>query len=135
MDVVSTCMACATVWIAGVGEWGDFSTQHSLFRAPFSFSVNPILNGRVAAVVQIFYAYRCYIFGKKSLYIPILVCFLAMVQLAFACGAAYSSFRYVSTLDLPRKLCRLNLSMQSYANLGAKFSWGVYVWLLSAMVR
>ncbi|GAA6007810.1 hypothetical protein JCM10207_004881 [Rhodosporidiobolus poonsookiae] len=75
-----TAISFYTVWIYSIETWD----KPTLFAAaPWSFGMDPILTALVAFVVQLSYAWRIYHLGKRSLWLPVFILLLTLLQLAF----------------------------------------------------
>ncbi|KAM0751469.1 hypothetical protein T439DRAFT_324653 [Meredithblackwellia eburnea MCA 4105] len=111
MDWTHTAMSCYTVYDWTVTHYGDIA---HLANSPWTFAVDPAMTGIVASIVQMFYAYRVYVVGKRRMFFPIVICVLSAVQLGFACGATGMIFK-----------------LQAFAKFQS-WTYGVCVWLVCA---
>ncbi|GAA6058618.1 hypothetical protein JCM10212_004029 [Sporobolomyces blumeae] len=111
MDWTHSAVSVYTIWDWCVENYGQ--VEH-LLVSPFSFAVDPAMTGVVAFVTQIFYAYRVYIVGKRSIAIPIVIAFLSTVSLAFAIASTAKIF-----------------ILQEFAKFQS-FTYGVSIWLACA---
>nr|GAT56463.1 predicted protein [Mycena chlorophos] len=66
-----------TISLFGSG-WGDYNELNTVGWLWFSV---PVMSPLIASIGQGFFAYRIYLIGKKSLYLPILICLISLVQL------------------------------------------------------
>ncbi|KAI5481307.1 hypothetical protein MNV49_004929 [Pseudohyphozyma bogoriensis] len=113
LDWVHTALSCFTIYDWTVTFYGD---PTHLVNSPFSFAVDPAMTGIAASVVQLFYAYRVYVVGKRRLFLPIMIAFFSLVQLGFACGATGMIFK-----------------LQAFSKFQS-WTYGVSIWLGSAAV-
>ncbi|KAL8279827.1 hypothetical protein RQP46_007677 [Phenoliferia psychrophenolica] len=113
MDWVHSAVSCFTVYDWTVTHYGDLA---HLAVSPWSFAIDPAMTGIVASVVQMFYAYRVYVVGKRALALPIAISFFSMIQLGFACGATGQIFH-----------------LKEFAKFQS-WTYGVTTWLVCAAV-
>ncbi|GAA6060436.1 hypothetical protein JCM10212_000029 [Sporobolomyces blumeae] len=111
LDWAHSAVCMYTIYDWTVVHYGE--VEH-LLRSPFSFAVDPAMTGVAAFACQVFYAYRVYVVGKRSPWLPILICVLALVSLGFAVGATAEIF-----------ILQEFSKFQSY-------TWGVSLWLAAA---
>ncbi|KAM0748598.1 hypothetical protein T439DRAFT_327862 [Meredithblackwellia eburnea MCA 4105] len=115
LDLLGTVGAAFQAFVLTVKEWGNvaFLTRD---RSPFGFNINPIITGIVAAIVQLFYAYRVWVVSGRKRVIPIIICILTFIQFGFALGATVITFKFpISTWR-------------------ARYLWGASIWLSSEAI-
>lgn len=78
----------------------NFSHPEILTLCPWSFSIEPIITGSVALIVQSFYGYRVFILSQRSKVIPTVIFSLAIIQFAWAIASTAQIFEKRSLFSL-----------------------------------
>ncbi|GAA5839663.1 hypothetical protein JCM9279_005133 [Rhodotorula babjevae] len=113
IGMAHTAGCCHTVYTWTVSEYGNFA---ALALAPVPFAWGPFLTGLAAFIVQCFYAWRVFVVSGRKLFVPLLICSIALVQLAFATGLTYSLYQWsFQFADFP------------------KYRYGVGLWLMAGV--
>ncbi|GAA5901551.1 DUF6534 domain-containing protein [Sporobolomyces salmoneus] len=89
LDMTHTAICIVTIWDWCVANYGD--VEH-LLVSPWSFAVDPVIVGVIAATCQTFYAYRVWIVGKRKWLLPICILTLSAVSLGFAIASTVQIF-------------------------------------------
>ncbi|GJN89062.1 hypothetical protein Rhopal_002036-T1 [Rhodotorula paludigena] len=78
VSFVHSCFSAYINWDLFIANYGN--APH-LASSPWSFSVDPVCTAVVACIVQLHYTWRVYIIGKRSLWMPIIIAVLTLLQL------------------------------------------------------
>ncbi|EJT98556.1 hypothetical protein DACRYDRAFT_24560 [Dacryopinax primogenitus] len=111
VNVLHGIMLPKCIWYWVVTNWGNTA---SLNYVDFSYNVNLTLTGLLSFLVQVFFAHRIYILSHRSLFLPIIILVLSLLQFAFSLASTIRAFQLV---------------LQSSFGV---FTWGVDVWMYCA---
>ncbi|GAA5894825.1 hypothetical protein JCM8208_006080 [Rhodotorula glutinis] len=81
IGMAHTAICCHTVYTWTVSEYGNFA---ALALAPVPFAWGPFLTGLAAIIVQCFYAWRVFVVSGRKIFIPVLICAVALWSFQFA---------------------------------------------------
>ncbi|KZT66783.1 hypothetical protein DAEQUDRAFT_440676 [Daedalea quercina L-15889] len=89
LDSLHVALISTSYYYYTVTNYGDYIT---LERITWSLVVQISVGSLVGLLVQIFFAMRLYILGKRRLAFPAIICFLGVVELG--CSIAYTVIAY-----------------------------------------
>lgn len=112
VDIFHSAITCYTVY-----DWCviNYSNPSILSVSPWSFTIEPMITGLVAMVVQLFYAWRVYAVSNHRLLIPITIITLSVVQCAWSIASTV-------------RIVQLDAQFSQFAT----FEYGVIIWLTAA---
>ncbi|GAA5903768.1 hypothetical protein JCM8208_006572 [Rhodotorula glutinis] len=111
LAAIHTVFSCHIIWFYLIQNYGDAG---KLADCVWSFGVDPLLTALIAAFVQAHYAYRLYLVGKRSMWVPAVVGLLTSFQLG---AGAYCTV--IAVLD------------PSWVNIHRRLDGWVAAWLFS----
>ncbi|GAA5997764.1 DUF6534 domain-containing protein [Rhodotorula paludigena] len=112
--VVSFVHSCFSAYINWDLFIANFGNAPHLASSPWSFSVDPVCTAVVACIVQLHYTWRVYIIGKRSLWMPVIIAVLTLLQLALGV--------YLTAIALSDPL---------WTHLHRRLDWAVATWLFA----
>ncbi|KAF8073435.1 hypothetical protein FPV67DRAFT_1666203 [Lyophyllum atratum] len=90
LEIVQTAMTAADLYFWFASGYGNMLHLGSVYISPAD---TPILCGIIAAVVQLFFAYRIFTLRRSYLWICVLIVLTSIVQTAGAFGTAIRGFK------------------------------------------